>query len=315
MKKIGSIITLVVSAYMLTSCTTSSTPAANAGNTAVANANAAPAKPAAQPATLDAIAALEKQGWEAWKNNDSKPFQDLLSDRSVGFGKTGRQDKAAMIKGFADNKCDVKSYSWSDQKLTNLSPDVVVMTFKSEQDYTCNGKKGDSPVYSATVYVREGDKWKNLLYMESKAIDPKNPPKSYPAPSAAPKADDAKPDATTDTLMAIEKKAWEAWKQRDKAGVESVMAANFMYDGATGPDDRATMVKRWGEEKCEGLDYTLADAIGFAVTPDVMLVTYRADVKGKCNGNPIPPSMWVASFDTKEGNDWKNAFYVDLPRQ
>jgi hypothetical protein len=59
----------------------------------------------------------------------------------------------------------------------------------------------------------------------------------------------------------------------------------------------------------------LANGKGFAVTPDVMLVTYRADVKGKCNGNPIPPSMWVASFDTKEGNDWKNAFYIDVPRQ
>jgi hypothetical protein len=315
MKKIGLIVSLLACGWLMSSCTTTSTPAANAGNTAAGNsaANTA-AKPAAQPATMDAIAALEKQGWEGWKNHDAKAYNDLLSDRYVGFGKDGRQDKAEYVASMSKAKYDVKSYSWSDEKLTNLSPDVAILTFKATQDYMQDGKKGTSPTYCATVYVREGASWKNILYMENPVIDPKSPPKSYAAPAAA-KADDAKPDAATDQLMAIEKKAWEAWKQRDKAGVESVMAANFMYDGATGPDDRATMIKRWGEEKCEGLDYTLANGKGFAVTPDVMLVTYRADVKGKCNGNPIPPSMWVASFDTKEGNDWKNAFYIDVPRQ
>lgn len=316
MKKITISIALSVGAYMLTACTTTSTPAANAGNTAAANSNAnTAAKPAGQPATLDAIAALEKSGWEGWKNNDPKVFNDLLSDRAVGFGKDGRQDKAAMIKSFGDTKCDVKSYSWADQKLTNLSPDVAIITFKSTQEATCGGKKVPSPVNSVSVYVREGDKWKNLLYMESPVQDPKNLPKSYPAPPPAPKADDSNWDATTTQLMAIEKKEWEAWKQRDKAGIEAVLASNFMYYGGVGFYDRKTTLEHWGEEKCEGLDYTLADAKGFAVTPDVMLVTYRSDEKGKCNGNPVQPSSWTASFDVKEGNDWKNAFYTDIPRQ
>jgi len=313
MKKLLSIFLLAAGSYLLTGCNPSGTPAANAGNTAGTNANAAPAKPAAPPATMDAIAALEKSGWEAWKNNDSKPFEALLSDRAVGFGKDGRQDKAAMIKSFADNKCDVKSYSWSDQKLTNLSPDVAVLTFKAEQDYTCNGKKGNPSVYAATVYVREGDNWRNILYMENKVADPKNPAKQTASKDAAKPA--ASVDATTDALMAIEKKGWEAWKQRDKAGVESVMAPNFIYYGDRGLSARADAIKLWSEPKCEGLDYTFGDAKGLSITPDVSLVTYKADVKGKCDGNAVSPTLWVASFDTKEGSDWKNAFYIDMPRQ
>jgi len=311
MKKIGLMITLVVSAYILTSCTTPETPAANAGNTAVANANTA-AKPAAQPASMDAIAALEKQGWEGWKNHDAKVFNDLLSDRYVGFGKDGRQDKAANIAGMSKANYDVKSYSWSDEKLTNLSPDVAVLTFKATQDYMQDGKKGTSPTYCASVYVREGDKWKNLLYMENKVTDPKSPPKPTASKDAA--KPEASVDATTDALMAIEKKAWEAWKTRDAAGVESVMAPNFVYYGDRGFTAKADAVKLWSQAKCEGLDYAFGDAKGISITPDVSLVTYKADVKGKCDGNPVSPTLWVASFDTKEGNDWKNAFYIDLPR-
>lgn len=317
MKKLFTILTLAGGLYLMTGCNPSGTPAANSGNTAAANSNAAAntaAKPAAAPATQDAIAALEKSGWEGWKNHDTKGFNDLLSDRYVGFSKDGRQDKAANISAMEKAKYDVKSYSWSNEKLTNLSPDVAILTFDATQDYTQDGKKGNSPTHSASVYVREGDKWKNLIYMENQASDPKKPIK-YPAPSSPATAGNTASDATTDQLMAIEKKAWEAWKQRDKAGVESVMSSNFVYFGDMGYMAKPDVVKLWGEAKCENLDYTLGDAKGFAVTPDVMLVTYRADIKGKCNGNALTPGVWVASFDVKEGGDWKNAFYIDLPRQ
>ena len=51
-----------------------------------------------------------------------------------------------------------------------------------------------------------------------------------------------------------------------------------------------------------------------SLAPDVALVTYKADVKGTCDGRPVPPSVWVASFNQKEGDTWKNAFYTDVPR-
>jgi hypothetical protein len=43
-------------------------------------------------------------------------------------------------------------------------------------------------------------------------------------------------------------------------------------------------------------------------------VTYKADVKGKCDGKAVAPTLWVASFDIKEGDEWKNAFYTDINR-
>lgn len=291
-------------------------PAANNANAANTNANAA-VKPVAAAPTKDALIAIEKAGWEAWKTRDPKWNQEYLSDKAIGFSpSTGRQDKAAMIKSFGEAKCEIKSYSFSDEQMSMLGPDVAVLTFKGTQDGTCDGKKVPAEVWASSVYVREGDKWKSFLYVENPVTDPKATPKYAAAPVQKddPKAAEAKPDALTETLLAIETKAWEAWKQRDKAAIEGVMAKDFMYVSGMGRMARADAVKQWGDQKCEGLDYKFSDAKGVQVTADVALVTYKADVKGKCDGKPVAPFLWVASFDTKEGDAWKNAFYTDVNR-
>jgi hypothetical protein len=304
----------LAAAALFTACGAPAGNAPAANNTNAAPANAA-AKPAAAAPTKEALMTLEKSGWEAWKNRDTKWSEENYSAKGVGFGKDGRQDKAAMIKAMADAKCDIKSYSLSDDQMTMLGNDVAVLTFKGTQDGTCDGKKVPATVWASSVYVREGDKWKALLYVENEVVDPKAAPK----PPAAAKKEEAKPaetkpDALTETLMAIETKAWEAWKQRDKAGVEGVMAKDFFYMSGLGRTDRAGAIKLWAEAKCTGLDYKFSDPMGVSITPDVSLVTYKADAKGTCDGKPVTPAVWVASFDLKEGDAWKNAFYTDVPR-
>lgn len=284
-----------------------------AGN---ANANANAAKTAASAPSKETVMALEKQAWEAWKNNDVKFFNDFLSDRWVSFGPNGREDKAANIKRFTDVKCEVKSYTLSDDQLNVLSNDVVVLSFKATQDATCGGTKVPGVVWVSSAYVREGDKWKALSYMETAYVDPSAPPAKASAPAAAtPKADaEAKPDAATDALMAVETKAWDAWKNRDAKAMEALMTSNFTYVGSSGRFDKAGSLKTWSEPKCEGLAYSLSEPKSVAVTSDVALVTYKADVKGTCDGKPQPPAVWVASFNKKEGDTWKNAHYMDMPR-
>ena len=317
MKRITLMIMTLVAAALFAACgaPADNKPAANNANAANSNANAA--KPVAAAPTKDALVAIEKASWEAWKNRDVKAFGDVISEKAIGFNPaTGRQDKAAMIKSFTDAKCEVKSYSFADEQMSMVGNDVAVLTFKAQQDYTCDGKAGPKDVWASSVYVREGDKWKSYLYIENAVVDPKSPPKPAAAPVKKPDAApaDAKPDALTEALMAIETKAWEAWKQRDKAGIEAVMAKDFMSVGSTGRFAKADAVKNWGDQKCEGLDFKFSDAKAFSVTSDVAVATYNSDVKGKCDGNTVSPFLWVASFSIKEGDAWKNAFYTDVNR-
>jgi ketosteroid isomerase-like protein len=212
----------------------------------------------------------------------------------------------------ATPNCTINSYSWSDEQMNMIGNDVAVLTFRADQDYTCDGKKGPTPTWSASVYVREGDKWRNQFYLENPVVDPKAPPP--PAKKGETAAAPSTPDALTEALMAVEKAAWEAWKVRDAKGVEGAMAKDFMYVSGTGRRDRAASLKNWSEPKCEGLGYTFLEPKSVQLSPDVALVTYKANATGKCDGVAITPTMWVASYSVKQDGVWKNAFYTDIAR-
>lgn len=317
MSNVRSLVLLAAVAILSAACgsAASNTSAENANAAKADTSNTAAANTAATAAgapSKDAIIALEKSGWEGWKNKDGKVFEDLLSDKYVGFNATGRSNKAAAAKQMSTQNCKVSSYSWSDEKLRMIGSDVAVLTFKADQDYTCDGKKGDTPTQSASVYVRDGDKWKNVFYAETKAVAANAPPAK--AKTGEAKAAEAKPDDLTTTLMAIETNGWDAWKNRDVKGVEAVMAKDFEYYSGKGTLERADAIKGWAEPKCTGLGYTLTEPMGVQLSKDATLVTYKANVQGTCDGVGVSPTLWVASFDVKEGDTWKNAFYMDLPR-
>jgi ketosteroid isomerase-like protein len=311
MKTIKNIVLTTVAAFALSACAadTANKPAANV-SAATTNTNAA--KPAAAAPTKDALMTLEKQGWDAWKSGDMTAYyNETVSDKYTGFNSGKRVDKAAALAATKADRCDVKSYSVSDDQMNMIGSDVAVLSFKAAQDGTCAGKKIPAEVWSTSVYVREGDKWKNVYYSENAVTDAKSP---TPKPAAPIAASAEKPDAMTDAMMKVETAAWDAWKNRDVKAIEGVMAKDFLYVSGRGRQDRAGAVKGWSEPKCEGLAYTFAEPKSVPLTPDVAFVTYKADVKGTCDGKAVAPTLWVASFDIKEGDEWKNAFYTDINR-
>ena len=157
MNNFKSFLLIAAVAVLSTACGSSASNAsANSANAAKpaanANSNAAAAKPVAAAPSKESIMAIEKSGWEAWKARDGKAMEDILSDKYVGFSAAGRMDKAASIKSNSTSTCKVNSYSWSDEQMKMIGSDVAVLTFKSEQDYTCDGKKGDTGVISIHGY-------------------------------------------------------------------------------------------------------------------------------------------------------------------
>ncbi len=147
---------------------------ANAGNASNANAN----KAATTAPTAETLMALETKAFEAWKNKDGKYFETFLADNYVGTEEGKVKTKAEEIKGIAESKCDIKSFSLADPKVTPVGPDAAVLTVTATADGTCEGQKIPSPVTSATLFVRSGDTWKAANHNEV-------PIKAPPAPADA----------------------------------------------------------------------------------------------------------------------------------
>ncbi len=112
------------------------------------------------------IVALEKAGWEAWKNKNASWFQANLADEALQVGGAGVLNKSQIVKT-AGTDCEVRSFSLDNFKFLMLDKNSALITFTGMQDGVCGGKTIPAKVYSTSVYVKRGGKWLNALYTET----------------------------------------------------------------------------------------------------------------------------------------------------
>ena len=304
------------------------TNAANAGNS---NANAAASK---APPSKDTLFDMDKKANEAYIKGDTKYFEGLMSDKFVMYDMGKRIDKAGSLKMIGDAKCDVKNWSLDDQQMATIDPDTAVITYKATFDGTCNGPDGKpmkvpSPVRSASVYTRSGDKWMAVYHGETLIVDPKNPPKGMPPAPPAAKMDnknaansnsaESKPaapasDANTDAMLAVEKAGWEAWKERDANKLGSLVTNNLSFVDLFGnyTATKDDTIKSWTQGKCEIKSTNLTDASSVSLSPTLGILMFKGSADGTCDGQKIRP-LYGTSFYVKEGDSWKLAFGFETP--
>ena len=112
------------------------------------------------------VIALEKAGWEAWKNKNGGWFQTNLTDDYLLVNSEGVNNKSEVVKSTASD-CEVKSYSLDNFKFVMLNKDAALITYTGMQNAVCGGKTLPTNVNSSAVYVRRGGKWLEALYTET----------------------------------------------------------------------------------------------------------------------------------------------------
>ena len=112
------------------------------------------------------IIALEKAGWEAWKNKNAAWYQANTTNEAMWINSDGVSDKSQFI-----NKdllsCDIKSFSLDNFKSVMLDKDAALMTYTATQDGVCGGKTIPAKVRATVNYVKRGGKWLAAMYMET----------------------------------------------------------------------------------------------------------------------------------------------------
>jgi len=320
MKTIQRLVVFACAAVLLAACTP---PAANTpanANTNTGNANANVAAKTAMP-SVETLSALEAKAFEAFKTHDTKFWDGFLADNFVSLGPDGkRAGKAEVIKMISDDKCEYKSDSVSDQHVTPIGADAAVITLKQTADYTCNGKAGPSPVMTASLYERVGSEWKAGYHSEVPITDPKNmKPGEKKAEAPANKAAEspaaaATADALTDSLMALEKSGWEAWKARDAKKLSDLTASDLAFVNEMGmfTSSKDATIKSWTEPKCEIKSVNLSDGKATMITKDAAILTFKGVADGTCEGNPVG-TVWATSIYVKDGDTWKLVYGFENP--
>ncbi len=117
--------------------------------------------------TLEAqIIELDKQGWEAWKNNDPAWFIDNTTEGFQSISSSGVSTKADVVGG-TPTGCKVAAYSLADFNFTMLDENAVLLTYTATQDAICGGEKAPSSLRVAVNYVKRDGKWLEAMYMQA----------------------------------------------------------------------------------------------------------------------------------------------------
>src|SRR5262245_29616989 len=81
------------------------------------------------------LVAKEKALWDAWAKKDGKTFEELVSPDFIGVGDDGiDMNREALVKSVTTHNCEAKSINLSDQKVTAIDKDAVILTYKVDGD-------------------------------------------------------------------------------------------------------------------------------------------------------------------------------------
>ncbi len=289
------------------------------GNTPANNASAANAagKTTLAAPEKDALVTLEKSAYEAWKTKDAKFWGKFLSDKFVGYGSSGRLDKASAAKEYTGTDCEIKNYALSDEQMKPLGNDVALLTYKTTVDGTCGGQRLPAKSWAATIYARAGDTWKGAFHAEAPIVDPQATPAMPAVQKEAHEKHEAKPaapDAATDALVALEMALWEAWKEHDAKTIEDLTAEEISFINIFGTylATKADAIKDWTGPGCDVNSVSVTDGVGTMLSPTVGILRHTGTADGTCFGQKVG-SVWGTSVYVKDGDTWKWAFGINLP--
>lgn len=275
-------------------------------------------KAVAAAPTRSLLVGLETKAFDAWKNNDYAFWNSHFDANFVTFINGRRYDKAGEITLISDGKCEISSYALSDEKMTPVGNDAIVLTMLLRADGKCYGQKFPDTATIASLYIRSGDTWKSAYHNEVVVLDPKTPraaaPKTAEAKPENKTAEPQKSDAFTAELFAIETKVWDAWKTRDRAAMEQQLSQDLTLIDSTGAVTvgKKAVVDAWILPKCDIKSATPSEGVATQISPVVGILTFKGNATGPCEGQPLE-NFWGTSIFLKEAGEWKIVYTVETP--
>lgn len=124
----------------------------------------------AQTAMEKTLMTMEKQAWDAFGKGDGKFFETFLADDALILDDKGFTSKAQTVKDVSAKPCVIKSYSFSNFKVTMLNPTTALATYEATQDATCGTQAMPAKVFASSIYVKRKGKWQAAFHQETPAM-------------------------------------------------------------------------------------------------------------------------------------------------
>ena len=118
-----------------------------------------------------------------------------------------------------------------------------------------------------------------------------------------------------ETIIAIERQAWEAWKRKDASFFRATLLPNAAYVSATGVSTREEIAHQIETDNCAVGGYVLRNEEVHSLSPDVALVTLRAMSDVTCGDQAIHSDAWSSTVYVRDGDSWRVSFHQETDAQ
>lgn len=119
-------------------------------------------------------------------------------------------------------------------------------------------------------------------------------------------------DSVEAQIVALEKTAFEAWKNKDRKFFEDHMFEAGQYLDPNGVGGKAEYVKAIIDNNCTVSSYSLDNTKVNMLSKDVALLTYRYAHDVVCGGNREASPLWASTVYVKRGGKWLIAFHQEI---
>ena len=297
----------VAAAFIFTSCS---------GNASANDANTVSKSEMSGPAKAEIIA-LENSAYEAWKSGDANFWDTFLSDKFVGWGSRGKLNKSLAAEEHRRADCQIKTFALSEEHVSSLDQNAALFTYKATVNGACGGVKLPVNSRAATIYARDGGKWKPIFHAEAVIVDPKETSAKLAEEHQLLGADReqlAARDAHTAALLSLEKVVWEAWRTQNVKKMADMTADDISFINIFGVylPNKADALRDWSGTYCDVKSIGFSDTTATMLSPTLGILTFKATPDGTCYGQKVGP-IWGSSVYVKHADVWKWTFGINLP--
>ena len=116
-----------------------------------------------------------------------------------------------------------------------------------------------------------------------------------------------------DAMMAKEKAAWQAFKDKKADDFKKVVDKDFrgVYaEGVSNLQKELDDMKKWDMKS-----FAISDYDSFSDEPDVIVTTYTVKLEGTYDGKDSSGTYNAGSVWKKEGNDWLAIFHTNVKQE
>lgn len=313
MKRLLSLVALLVAASACVTTTNTNTGTGNAN--VAANTNTA-ATPAAGISEAD-ITAKEKQVWDAVKSKNTSAFGALLADDFLYVSDDGVHDKAATVTGLKDSS--MTDVALSNFKMLKIDTDAAAITYDIAWSGTYEGKQQTANLRGSSAWVKRGSDWLCVYHQDTVVGEsPAGEAQTANANKSAANANTTTANSNTSSANANasaspeaadpvskEKMLWDELKRKDYDAFASDLADEAIEVEPNGRFDKAGSIN--GVKGVDFSKYTLSDFKEVKIDADASVVTYvvkSADGKEQERHSTV----WV-----KRGQKWYAILHEGTP--